>query len=135
MHSCTHTHTHTHTHIRSTVQILTHTQLASGRLLRPADLAPSPTTITTIVNTAQYVFTLGFQNPGKKMRRKKKKGWKNEGMCQTAGTLSPYYLFASICLGLSLRGMRQSNVVGLLSVCHCLLCLFPTDAKSRDRKT
>lgn len=32
--------------------------------------APTATAITTIVNTLQYIFTLGFQNPGNKMRWK-----------------------------------------------------------------
>lgn len=38
----------------------------------PAELAASPTTVTTIVNTPQYVFTQWFQNPGKKFGKKKK---------------------------------------------------------------
>lgn len=39
-----------------------------------ADWAPTATAITTIVNTPQYIFTLGFQNPGNKMRWKERRG-------------------------------------------------------------
>lgn len=38
-----------------------------------ADWAPAATAITTIVNTPQYIFTLGFQNPGNKMRWKERR--------------------------------------------------------------
>lgn len=62
-------------------------QSASSSLLQPAELAPTLTTITTIVNNPQYVFTWGFQKPEKKKKEwgeKKKNPWKNEGMCFTS---------------------------------------------------
>lgn len=81
---------HVRAHIRtgSTVQIVPSSrQSASSSLLQPAELAPTLTTITTIVNNPQYVFTWGFQKPEKKKKEwgeKKKNPWKNEGMCFTS---------------------------------------------------
>lgn len=96
-------------------------QSASSSLLQPAELAPTLTTITTIVNNPQYVFTWGFQKPEKKKKEwgEKKKTlekWRNVfHVGQSAGTLMPYCVSARICFGL-LWEMRLSRAVDIHSI-------------------
>lgn len=94
--------------------------IVSQRLSGPApDWAPSPTTITTIVNIPQYVFTQGFQNPGNKMGWKGKKGWKNEGMHLTSvGQWKPSVL---VIILLRFVRLKYHCICTCIFICHRLM--------------